>query len=123
MQHTVHSWSTPDHSTKNHNHTFCLVHTRAFNKHSHSHILVLLVFIRKTLLLFVFAFLSSRSVEMSSYWDDNYIFGQYSSENWGHESVPVTVISLNVLINCCFSLLFTNDDTVVYFGGDWRSRF
>ncbi|KAF5783726.1 hypothetical protein HanXRQr2_Chr11g0511201 [Helianthus annuus] len=60
---------------------------------------------------------------MSSYWDGNYIFGQYSSEKWGHESVSVTVISVNVLITCCFSLLFTNDDTVVYFGGVWRSRF
>ncbi|KAJ0556837.1 putative transcription factor FAR family [Helianthus annuus] len=95
MQHTVHSWSTPEHSTNTHIHTFCLVHTRAFNKHSHSHILFLLVFIRKTLLLFVFAFLSSRSVEMSSYWDDNYIFGQYSSENWGHESVPSGVPDSN----------------------------
>ncbi|KAF5755274.1 hypothetical protein HanXRQr2_Chr17g0800961 [Helianthus annuus] len=25
---------------------------------------------------------------MSSYWDGNYIFGQYSSEKWRHESVP-----------------------------------
>ncbi|KAF5780218.1 hypothetical protein HanXRQr2_Chr11g0470591 [Helianthus annuus] len=37
---------------------------------------------------------------MSSYWNGNYIFGQYSSENWGHESVPVTVISVNVIITC-----------------------
>ncbi|MFS7951750.1 hypothetical protein Hanom_Chr07g00598791 [Helianthus anomalus] len=60
---------------------------------------------------------------MSSYWDRNYVFRQYSGDNWVPESIPVTVISLNILITCCFSLLFTNDDTVVYFGGVWRSRF
>ncbi|KAJ0942030.1 hypothetical protein HanPSC8_Chr03g0087081 [Helianthus annuus] len=68
VQHTVHSWST-----------------RAFNIHF---ILFLLLFLRKKLLLFAFVFLSSRSVEMSSYWDGNYVFGQYSSDNWVPESVP-----------------------------------
>ncbi|KAM0056981.1 hypothetical protein Hdeb2414_s0006g00224921 [Helianthus debilis subsp. tardiflorus] len=71
MQPTVHSWSTPEHSTNTHIHTFYFF-----------------LYLFERLLLFVFAFLSSRSVEMSSYWDGNYIFGQYSSEKWGHESVP-----------------------------------
>ncbi|MFS7910558.1 hypothetical protein Hanom_Chr02g00107691 [Helianthus anomalus] len=32
---------------------------------------------------------------MSSFWDGNYIFGQYSSDNWGHESVPSGVPDSN----------------------------
>ncbi|MFS7931807.1 hypothetical protein Hanom_Chr04g00360361 [Helianthus anomalus] len=32
---------------------------------------------------------------MSSYWDDNYIFGQYSSDNWVHKSVPSGVPDSN----------------------------
>ncbi|KAJ0546694.1 hypothetical protein HanIR_Chr08g0363781 [Helianthus annuus] len=27
---------------------------------------------------------------MSSYWDDNYVFGQYSSDAWVPKSVPAT---------------------------------
>ncbi|KAF5775200.1 hypothetical protein HanXRQr2_Chr13g0609451 [Helianthus annuus] len=62
--------------------------TRAF-------LLFLLLSLRNKLLLFAFVFLSLRSVEMSSYWDGDYVFGQYSSDNRVPKSVPSGVPDSN----------------------------